>query len=54
MPGEGTVLVRARVLEGAERESGWAHFTAASPGFSQYEGRTARTIPVIALHRREP
>jgi deazaflavin-dependent oxidoreductase (nitroreductase family) len=54
VPGEGTVPVRARVLEGAERDSGWAQFTAASPGFREYEDRTTRTIPVIALHRREP
>ncbi len=32
VPGEGTVAVSARVLEGAERDSGWAQFTAASPG----------------------
>jgi deazaflavin-dependent oxidoreductase (nitroreductase family) len=54
VPGEGTVPVRARVLEGAERDSGWAQFTAASPGFRESEDRTTRTIPVIALHRREP
>jgi len=54
VPGEGTVAVRARVLEGAERDAGWALFTAASPSFEQYEDRTTRTIPVIALHRREP
>ena len=54
VPGEGTVPVRARVLEGAERDSAWARFTATSPGFRQYEERTTRSIPVIALHRREP
>ena len=54
VPGEGIVAVRARVLDGAERDAGWARFTAASPSFGQYEDRTTRTIPVIALHRREP
>jgi deazaflavin-dependent oxidoreductase (nitroreductase family) len=53
VPGEGTVAVRARVLEGDERDSGWAQFTAISPGFREYEDRTTRTIPVIARHRRE-
>ena len=53
VPGEGTVAVRARVLEGAERDSGWAQFTAASPGFKEYETRTTRVIPVVALRRRE-
>ncbi len=50
---DGTVVVRARVLEGAERDSGWAQFTAASPGFKEYETRTTRVIPVVALHRFE-
>jgi len=53
VPGEGMVPVRARVLDGAERDSGWAQFTAASPGFKEYETRTTRVIPVVALHRRE-
>jgi len=53
VPGEGTVAVRARVLEGAERDSGWAQFTAAAPGFKEYETKTTRVIPVVALHRRE-
>jgi len=53
VPGEGTVAVEARNLEGAERDSGWAQFTAAAPGFREYEGRTTRVIPVLALHRRE-
>ena len=52
VPGEGTVDVSARVLDGDERDSGWGQFTAASPGFRQYEERTSRTIPVLALHRR--
>ncbi len=49
---DGTVPVRARVLDGTERDDAWARFTAASPTFHQYELRTTRTIPVIALSRR--
>jgi deazaflavin-dependent oxidoreductase (nitroreductase family) len=54
VPGEGTLPVRARNLEGAERDSGWAQFKAASPTFGEYEERTTRVIPVLALARREP
>ncbi len=53
VPGEGTLSVRARNLEGAERDSGWAQFMAASPTFGEYEERTTRVIPVLALARRE-
>lgn len=51
-PDDGEVPVRARVLEGAERDAAWARFLAASPGFGDYEARTTRTIPVVALERR--
>lgn len=53
VPGEGTVPVTARVLEGAERDTAWAHFTSVAPGFKDYEDRTSRTIPVIELQRRQ-
>ncbi|WP_205687301.1 nitroreductase/quinone reductase family protein [Cellulomonas endophytica] len=52
-PDDGTVPVRARVLAGEERNAAWARFTAASRGFADYEARTTRVIPVVALHRRE-
>jgi hypothetical protein len=42
------------LVVGADRDAGWAQFTAASPGFREYEERTTRTIPVVALDRREP
>ncbi|QHC57163.1 nitroreductase/quinone reductase family protein [Rathayibacter sp. VKM Ac-2760] len=51
-PDDGTVPVRARILEGAERDAGWARFTSASDGFKGYEQKTTRTIPVIELTRR--
>ncbi|MDT0186056.1 nitroreductase/quinone reductase family protein [Microbacterium sp. ARD31] len=49
---DGDVLVRATELVGEERDQAWARFTARSEGFRQYEARTARTIPVLALTRR--
>jgi len=51
-PDDGTVAVRARVLEGSERDEGWARFTAASEDFSEYERKTSRVIPVVELRRR--
>ncbi|MCM6761293.1 nitroreductase family deazaflavin-dependent oxidoreductase [Rathayibacter sp. ZW T2_19] len=51
-PDDGTVPVRARVLEGAERDAGWRLFTDASEGFAGYERRTTRVIPVVELARR--
>ena len=51
-PGEGAVAVRARVLEGDERDAAWARFTQASEGFASYEQKTTRVIPVIELARR--
>ncbi|QHF22670.1 nitroreductase family deazaflavin-dependent oxidoreductase [Rathayibacter sp. VKM Ac-2804] len=51
-PDDGTVPVRARVLEGAERDAGWKRFTDASDGFKGYEQKTTRTIPVVELTRR--
>lgn len=49
---EGVVPVRATRLEGEERDAAWARFTTASPGFTAYEEKTDRVIPVLALRRR--
>ena len=38
-------------LQGAERDAAWERFKQASPGFADYEVRTTRTIPVLALRR---
>ena len=51
-PDDGIVAVRAVQLKDAERDAAWAKFTAHSDGFRQYEQKTTRTIPVLALHRR--
>lgn len=51
-PDDGTVEVRARVLEGAERDAGWSRMTTLFEGFRSYEQKTTRVIPVIELSRR--
>lgn len=50
-PDEGTVRVRAEVLEGEQRDKAWKVFTEASEGFASYEKKTDRVIPVIVLRR---
>ncbi|WP_084105761.1 nitroreductase family deazaflavin-dependent oxidoreductase [Demequina sp. NBRC 110056] len=52
VPREGSVEVRVEELTGDARDAAWAQFTSSSPGFAEYERRTSRTIPVLALHRR--
>lgn len=51
-PDDGTVEVRARVLEGEERDTAWEAFKAMSEGFRSYEEKTTRVIPVVELTRR--
>jgi hypothetical protein len=43
--------VEAQELVGAERDEKWAEITAAAPGFAEYQTKTSRVIPVIALER---
>jgi deazaflavin-dependent oxidoreductase (nitroreductase family) len=51
--GTETVPVRARVLEGEEREPVWNEQKRRSRGFAEYEKTTAgRTIPVVLLEPR--
>ncbi|HZU73325.1 MAG TPA: nitroreductase family deazaflavin-dependent oxidoreductase [Acidimicrobiales bacterium] len=46
--------VRARVLEGAEREEVWAKQKRAMPTFADYETRAgSRQIPVVLLERTD-
>ena len=42
----------ATVLEGSERDRVFAAIVQASPTAGEYEARTGRTIPVVALDRR--
>jgi deazaflavin-dependent oxidoreductase (nitroreductase family) len=50
LPGE-RFEARAVVLEGDERDRLFDAQKAAMPGFADYERKTSRTIPVIALER---
>jgi deazaflavin-dependent oxidoreductase (nitroreductase family) len=43
--------VKATVITGAERDELYAQQAALYPGFAEYEAKTTRTIPVIALER---
>lgn len=51
-PDDGIVEVTAEELTGSDRDQAWEKFKAASDGFKEYEDRTDRTIPVVALRRR--
>ena len=48
--GTETKPARAEVLEGAARDEVWERQKQLMPGFAEYEAKTSRTIPVIALH----
>jgi deazaflavin-dependent oxidoreductase (nitroreductase family) len=43
--------VTAKVLSGAERDQLYERQAALYPGFGEYQAKTSRTIPVIALER---
>ncbi|MGX6603030.1 nitroreductase family deazaflavin-dependent oxidoreductase [Micromonosporaceae bacterium Da 78-11] len=49
--GTETVPVTAVELTGDEYDETWARVTAKMPGFAEYQTRTARRIPLFALHR---
>lgn len=51
--GTETILVRARVAGGVERERIWTKRKEVMPGFADYERKTTREIPVIVLERRD-
>jgi deazaflavin-dependent oxidoreductase (nitroreductase family) len=42
----------ATVLQGPERDRAWELVTAKAPGFAEYQTKTTRVIPVVALQRR--
>ena len=50
--GSETVEVRAAEITGDDYEQTWARVTAAMPGFADYQTRTTRRIPLVALHRK--
>ena len=50
--GTETVPVRASVITGVERDALYGRQARLMPAFADYEAKTTRTIPVIALERR--
>jgi deazaflavin-dependent oxidoreductase (nitroreductase family) len=50
--GTETVEVTAVVLEGEERDRKYAEQVELYPGFGEYQEKTSRVIPVVALERR--
>jgi deazaflavin-dependent oxidoreductase (nitroreductase family) len=49
--GTETIPVVVEELPPAERDEKWAQITAVAPGFAEYQTKTSRTIPVLALTR---
>ncbi|MEV0588857.1 nitroreductase family deazaflavin-dependent oxidoreductase [Nonomuraea sp. NPDC050310] len=50
---QGSETYRAKAVEitGQERDELYARMVAVAPGFAEYEARTSRRIPVVALYR---
>ncbi len=51
--GDETIVVGATELTGAERDEKYRIQSERFPGFAGYQQKTSRTIPVIALTRRD-
>jgi len=51
--GTETFPARATVITGAERDRLWAEQVARAPGFGEYQRNTTRTIPIVALERKQ-
>ncbi|NJP89779.1 nitroreductase family deazaflavin-dependent oxidoreductase [Nonomuraea sp. FMUSA5-5] len=49
--GTETFEVKAEFVEGEERDQLYARMVAQAPGFAEYEAKTTRRIPVVALYR---
>ncbi|MBT2230869.1 nitroreductase family deazaflavin-dependent oxidoreductase [Nonomuraea sp. NEAU-A123] len=50
--GTETFEVEAEVVEGEERDELYARMVEIAPGFAEYQAKTTRRIPVVALRRR--
>lgn len=46
------LAVRARLVQGDEREQLWQRFVTANESYARYSGYTARQLPVVALDPR--
>jgi deazaflavin-dependent oxidoreductase (nitroreductase family) len=49
-----TYEAEAEVLRDAERDETFARLTEADPGWGEYQSKTSRTIPVVALRQLQP
>ena len=49
--GTDKVAVEAQELVDTDRDEKWVEITAVAPGFAEYQEKTSRVIPVIALQR---
>lgn len=49
--GKETFEVEAEVVEGEERDELYARMVEIAPGFAEYQAKTTRRIPVVALRR---
>ncbi|MFI6482760.1 nitroreductase family deazaflavin-dependent oxidoreductase [Nonomuraea sp. NPDC050663] len=49
--GTETFAAKSEEISGSERDELYARMVAVAPGFAEYEARTSRRIPVLALHR---
>jgi deazaflavin-dependent oxidoreductase (nitroreductase family) len=47
--GDRKVQARAEVLPGPERDKMWQTLTSKYPGFAEYQTKTSRVIPMVAL-----
>jgi deazaflavin-dependent oxidoreductase (nitroreductase family) len=47
--GTETRTVRASLIEGEERDRIWGDVVRQAPGFGEYEKKTTRIIPLVAL-----
>jgi deazaflavin-dependent oxidoreductase (nitroreductase family) len=52
--GTETLVLRARVAEGEERERLWSRQMELMPGFADYQAKTTRRIPVVVLEPVAP
>jgi deazaflavin-dependent oxidoreductase (nitroreductase family) len=48
--GTSTLQATAVVIEGEERDRLYARMVEIAPGFAEYQAKTSRVIPVVALH----
>jgi deazaflavin-dependent oxidoreductase (nitroreductase family) len=46
-----SVTAKAEPIEGPERDRLWGEITSMAPGFAEYELKTSRVIPLVALRR---